>query len=125
MFRPSKILCLTDMDKTQKCFIILINYLLKVILTYQDQLQPIVSKLEQSVSLSRRSEFNENLGFCVPTDCPEDQVLDEQTVSVCWRSLRQQRRNLNNSLNLRNKINSSLLKKEKILKIIQIDLKTC
>jgi hypothetical protein len=27
-------------------------------------------------------EFNENLGFCVPTECPEGQVLDEET-GVC------------------------------------------
>jgi hypothetical protein len=34
MFRPSKMLCLKDRGKTQKCFIILFNYPLKVILTY-------------------------------------------------------------------------------------------
>jgi hypothetical protein len=24
-------------------------------------------------------EFDEDLGFCVPTECPEGQVLDEET----------------------------------------------
>jgi hypothetical protein len=27
-------------------------------------------------------EFNEDLGFCVPTDCPEGQVLDEE-IGIC------------------------------------------
>jgi hypothetical protein len=48
-----------------------------------EQTQPATVEEEQSVPVCQEGlEFNENLGFCVPTECPDGQVLDEQT-GVC------------------------------------------
>jgi hypothetical protein len=45
--------------------------------------QPATVEEEQSVPVCQEGlEFNEDLGFCVPTECPEGQVLDEQA-GVC------------------------------------------
>jgi hypothetical protein len=48
-----------------------------------EETQTATEEVEQPVPVCQESlEFNEDLGFCVPAECPEGQVLDEQT-SVC------------------------------------------
>jgi hypothetical protein len=45
--------------------------------------QPAAVEEEQSLPVCQEGlEFSEGLGFCVPTNCPEGQVLDEET-GVC------------------------------------------
>jgi hypothetical protein len=45
--------------------------------------QPAAVEEEQSVPVCQeRLEFNEDLGFCVPTECPEGQLLDDET-GIC------------------------------------------
>jgi hypothetical protein len=44
-----------------------------------EETQPATVEEEQSVPVCQEGlEFNEDLGFCVPTECPEGQVLDEE-----------------------------------------------
>jgi hypothetical protein len=48
-----------------------------------EQTQPATVEEEQSAPVCQEGlEFNEDLGFCVPTECPEGQVLDEEA-GVC------------------------------------------
>jgi hypothetical protein len=48
-----------------------------------EQTQPATVDEEQSVPVCQEGlEFNEDLGFCVPEDCPEGQVLDEES-GIC------------------------------------------
>jgi hypothetical protein len=48
-----------------------------------EETQPTTEEVEQAVPVCQEGlEFNEDLGFCVPTDCPEGQVLDEEA-GVC------------------------------------------
>jgi hypothetical protein len=48
-----------------------------------EETQPATEELEQAVPVCQESlEFDEDLGFCVPTDCPEGQILDEEA-DVC------------------------------------------
>ena len=49
----------------------------------EQQQQSEVTEEEQPVPVCQEGlEFNENLGFCVPEDCPEGQVLDEES-GIC------------------------------------------
>jgi hypothetical protein len=41
-----------------------------------EEVQPVAPVCQEGL------EFDEGLGFCVPTDCPESQVLDEE-VGIC------------------------------------------
>jgi hypothetical protein len=48
-----------------------------------EQTQPATVEEEQPVPVCQEGlEFNEDLGFCVPEDCPEGQVLDEES-GIC------------------------------------------
>ena len=48
-----------------------------------EQTQPATVEEEQSVPVCQEGlEFNEDLGFCVPTECPEGQELNEET-GIC------------------------------------------
>jgi hypothetical protein len=45
-----------------------------------EETQPATAEEEQPVPVCQEGlEFNENLGFCVPSNCPEGQELDEET----------------------------------------------
>ena len=49
----------------------------------EEQQQPEVTEEEQPIPVCQEGlEFNEDLGFCVPTECPEGQELNEQT-GIC------------------------------------------
>jgi hypothetical protein len=49
----------------------------------EQQQQSEVTEEKQPVPVCQEGlEFNENLGFCVPEDCPESQVLDEES-GIC------------------------------------------
>jgi hypothetical protein len=49
----------------------------------EQQQQSEVTEEEQPVPVCQEGlEFNEDLGFCVPEDCPEGQVLDEES-GIC------------------------------------------
>jgi hypothetical protein len=49
----------------------------------EQQQQSEVTEEEQPIPVCQEGlEFNENLGFCVPEDCPEGQVLDEES-GIC------------------------------------------
>jgi hypothetical protein len=49
----------------------------------EQQQQSEVTEEKQPVPVCQEGlEFNENLGFCVPEDCPEGQVLDEES-GIC------------------------------------------
>jgi hypothetical protein len=48
-----------------------------------EETQPATVEEEQPVPVCQEGlEFNEDLGFCVPEDCPEGQVLDEES-GIC------------------------------------------
>jgi hypothetical protein len=48
-----------------------------------EETQPATVREEQPVPVCQEGlEFNEDLGFCVPEDCPEGQVLDEES-GIC------------------------------------------
>jgi hypothetical protein len=48
-----------------------------------EETQPATVEEEQPVPVCQEGlEFNEDLGFCVPEDCPEGQVFDEES-SIC------------------------------------------
>jgi hypothetical protein len=45
-----------------------------------EEIQPLTEEVEQAAPVCQEGlEFSEDLGFCVPEDCPEGQVLDEET----------------------------------------------
>jgi hypothetical protein len=51
--------------------------------TTTEETQPATVEEEPSAPVCQGGlEFNENLGFCVPEDCPEGQVLDEES-GIC------------------------------------------
>jgi hypothetical protein len=48
-----------------------------------EETQPAIAEEEPSTPVCQEGlEFNEDLGFCVPEDCPEGQVLDEES-GIC------------------------------------------
>ncbi|MPZ07270.1 MAG: hypothetical protein GEU26_12790 [Nitrososphaeraceae archaeon] len=51
--------------------------------TITEETQPAIVEEEPSAPVCQGGlEFNEDLGFCVPEDCPEGQVLDEES-GIC------------------------------------------